>query len=136
MGTTCCGKTWPETYSTVVAEPPVVDADLEGIEPTTCLPRRWQVRPQAAGLEPSARADGGGSQGDALPRWLLDFSCGVPEEVQEIMRTKDGKLTLFDVSGPPVRLLWMGAVCGLTFAISIPWPLSCFRVEGAGFVDW
>ncbi|CAE7562226.1 unnamed protein product [Symbiodinium sp. CCMP2592] len=92
-------------------------------EPPRAAQRATEVwlGPEAPQEAQEERADRGRSQCGALPRWLLDFSCGVPEEVQEIMRTKDGKLTLFDVSGPPVRLLWIGAVSGLTFAISIPW---------------
>ncbi|CAE7240128.1 unnamed protein product [Symbiodinium natans] len=70
---------------------------------------------------------------DGLPDWMLSAPFGVPQEVQDIMHEKGEKLTLFDVSGPPVRLLWIATLSGLTFALSVPWLAFAYtQCEGEG----
>ncbi|CAK9094347.1 unnamed protein product [Durusdinium trenchii] len=68
-----------------------------------------------------------------LPRWFLTSYWGVPSEVKELMKEKRlvpnetmpedkrYKLTMFDISGPPVLLLWMATLIQWPFFMFLPW---------------
>ena len=66
-----------------------------------------------------------------LPRWLYTSTWGVPYEVKQMMKQKiekpnrrlgdyGGHLTMFDVSGPAVRLLWIATALQWPFMIMFP----------------
>jgi len=66
-----------------------------------------------------------------LPRWLYTSTWGVPCEVKQMMKQKierpnkslgdyGSHLTMFDVSGPAVRLLWIATVIQWPFMIMFP----------------
>ena len=66
-----------------------------------------------------------------LPKCLYTSSWGVPWEVKDIMRQKaldpdkskgdhGAKLTMFDVSGPAVKWLWIATAIHWPFALVLP----------------
>lgn len=66
-----------------------------------------------------------------LPRWLYTSTWGVPCEVKQMMKQKierpdqslgdyGSHLTMFDVSGPAVRLLWIATAIQWPFMVMFP----------------
>ncbi|CAE7580390.1 unnamed protein product [Symbiodinium natans] len=75
---------------------------------------------------------------NSVPPWLNRCVCGVPAEVQRIVKEKNDsrvgrKLTMFDTAGPAVRLLWPATILHICFAAALPWLARPYtRCEGDG----
>ncbi|CAE7269925.1 unnamed protein product [Symbiodinium natans] len=61
-----------------------------------------------------------------IPAWFFSQGWCVPDEVKEMMLEKQkeeqlgGKLTFFDVAGPPVRFLWWATVLYWCYTVLLP----------------